>query len=257
MRNRRRTRQDLLAPIYLLVAAFAVLFLVWIFSDKTQLISGVIIVLTMLVSLFCVGYSAMRQYKNVIEDTAESLLMATRAQTDSLTQILNRGAAQSYISRVLKNIDSMTKTAFFLVDLDNFKQVNDMLGHAEGDETLKSAARELRRLFRSTDLVGRLGGDEFVVFLKNFSDEQFVTKKAEAICRALKGTFKSGAQSVTVTCSVGVTIVYNTSVTFDELYRISDASLYKVKNEGKSGYVLTHVQEDNIKSEDYVVVDDI
>ena len=101
------------------------------------------------------------------------------ASTDFLTGVLNRAAIEKRIEeKLMKNAYAGT---FFIIDVDNFKSVNDILGHPIGDKLLKQIASTLSDLFRKDDLVGRLGGDEFCAFMNDIIDPDVVEAKAEQL----------------------------------------------------------------------------
>ncbi|MDO5134766.1 MAG: EAL domain-containing protein [Eubacteriales bacterium] len=158
------------------------------------------------------------------------------AARDSLTRLLNRGALESEIN---KRLDSMADTdlcALFLVDLDDFKAVNDTLGHQSGDDVLEKTAALLAKTFRSTDVVGGLGGDEFAVFLSGNLTEEMVNGKAQVICDQLQ--FAMGLSStITVTASVGIYLSVG-KTSFEYMYRSADLALYKAKKNGKQSYCI-------------------
>ena len=96
---------------------------------------------------------------------AEELLF--KAQRDSLTGLYNKGIAQSMIEEYMENEGLKAKGALFVIDVDNFKAVNDNLGHLAGDSVLTNISSMLSEVFNENSIVGRIGGDEFIVFLKN------------------------------------------------------------------------------------------
>ena len=126
--------------------------------------------------------------------------------------------------------------ALFIIDLDNFKQVNDTLGHQAGDQAIRQSARILSGLFRANDIVGRLGGDEFTVFLCGDITEEYVRKKAAQICDELHLAL-GDSQMVDITASVGVYLSAR-GQEFEGLYQAADLALYKAKKTGKHRYCL-------------------
>ena len=117
--------------------------------------------------------------KNIQKEKERELAFINQAQRDSLTNLYNKMVTQDLIINTLENIKPNSKHALYLIDLDNFKNVNDSFGHAAGDIVLTQIADKLRQSFRETDIVGRIGGDEFLVMLKNIHDLDVVAKKAE------------------------------------------------------------------------------
>ena len=125
----------------------------------------------------------------------------------------------------------------FFIDLDKFKQVNDTLGHAAGDEALISTAQAIRAQFRECDVVGRFGGDEFVVFAPCIGREM-AEQKAERLVQA--GSFLLDAPpdgQIHLTASVGVYMV-TPPETLDDAVRRADEAMYRAKEKGRSQYCI-------------------
>jgi diguanylate cyclase (GGDEF)-like protein len=134
---------------------------------------------------------------------------------------------------------SQTPVAALFVDLDNFKSINDTLGHAVGDELLRAVAARLNGVIRDADALGRLGGDEFVVISEELSLSAGPELVAERLLDALKHPFKLGVDKetqLTVTASVGIAAGDHTSA--EELLRNADIAMYRAKWDGKNRYVV-------------------
>ena len=99
-----------------------------------------------------------------------------RATIDALSGVLNRATLEQCIKKRLETVEPSDTCALFIVDLDDFKQVNDTLGHQAGDQAIRRSAQILSGLFRASDIVGRLGGDEFAIFLCGQVTEELVRK---------------------------------------------------------------------------------
>lgn len=162
--------------------------------------------------------------------------LSEKASHDSLTGLYNHEAAENAVNAFLSGEGSKGIHAFFMIDIDNFKMINDTFGHAEGDETLISVAVQLRKIFRSDDIVARMGGDEYMVFMRNVFSKSFVSVKAQEVCESLQFIRTGGEHQMNVTSSVGVAICDNTETAFENLYRQADEALYQAKNSGKSRY---------------------
>ena len=119
--------------------------------------------------------------------------------------------------------------------MDNFKNVNDLLGHIAGDKALKKVANILKQNFRTSDLVGRLGGDEFVIFMKNIKDEKIIPNFMKRLLKSLNLKFTDNVTTVEIAASIGVSLFPRDGKTFDELYKNADKALYSVKNNAKNG----------------------
>lgn len=159
-----------------------------------------------------------------------------QVEKDPLTGVLNRMAFEIYANLSLNEEAGNQKHALLLLDLDDFKQINDGYGHVLGDHVLIATAERLKACVRNSDYVGRLGGDEFAVFLKNVNREQ-AAKKAAEICEALeKEEMKS--DGAIVTCSIGIACFPQNGTNFNELYLRGDQALYRVKGKGKNSFML-------------------
>lgn len=159
-----------------------------------------------------------------------------KADSDPLTGLLNRGAMEQYTKAFLQGEGSEEKHAFLILDFDNFKQVNDTLGHSEGDRMLIEFAHAVSRLFRAGDLIARLGGDEYTMFMKFIDSDQNAVEKADQVRGAM--TSISAAFGVPVTVSVGIAIYNRDGSTFEKLYKAADTALYRVKKSGKNACAL-------------------
>jgi diguanylate cyclase (GGDEF)-like protein len=156
---------------------------------------------------------------------------------DDLSGLLNRTASRAAIEEALRFGDSEI-VALFMIDIDNFKQVNDTLGHQIGDEALVRISETIKNMFRTADVVARVGGDEFFVFLPDVTPTGFVQTKAESLCNALRLTFSNGVQSVSISSSIGVIVAKRDKIDYETLYSEADYALYEAKNAGKNRYCI-------------------
>lgn len=159
--------------------------------------------------------------------------MATR---DALSGLMNRDTLERCIKERLAAMTAEETCALFIVDLDDFKRVNDTLGHQAGDQAIRRAGKVLSGLFRASDIVGRLGGDEFAVFLCGRVTEKLVRSKAAAICAELQLAM-GDRSAVNITASVGVYLAEKGQA-FEGLYHTADLALYKAKKAGKHRFYL-------------------
>ncbi len=158
------------------------------------------------------------------------------AETDYLTGLLNRAG---FISRINKQLDSSSTEPFalLLIDLDKFKPVNDLLGHAAGDEVLSEVARRLRTQVRSgSDSVCRFGGDEFIVHLQGVNEENMAGQVAKKIIDALNRPIETAAGSARIGASIGVALFPKNGSTLETLLHQADQSMYHVKNSGANSW---------------------
>lgn len=158
--------------------------------------------------------------------------MAKRLRLDALTGVLNKSVAREVIEEVLKN-ESLGEHAFLLIDIDDFKNINDTFGHLFGDSVLVNVAEKISALFRSSDVVGRIGGDEFIVFMKNAGQKQ-AREKAQSICEAVRQKYNGMEEQVEITCSVGVSLYQMGKGDYNTLFSQADIAMYKAKKAGKN-----------------------
>lgn len=173
---------------------------------------------------------------------AEEKDLVQRAENDLLTGILNKKTMEEKVTKCLKDIQGGdTHYIFFMVDLDNFKNVNDKLGHIYGDNAIVDTANKLTEIFSNNAYVGRLGGDEFAVCASYdaFDEESllsYIKKKAEKICEVNRRTYTNGNVSIDITSSVGIAIAPDFGQDFETIYKMADSALYRSKNGGKNCY---------------------
>lgn len=172
--------------------------------------------------------------KNIDEEKRRELEMRRRSERDPLTDLGNRGFTESGVNAYLEQQQGVG--ALLMVDVDNFKLVNDNLGHQAGDQVLQELGQLLQTLFRSSDIVGRIGGDEFVAFMKDTTDRQLAERKAQAINAAFRKTFAAADCVFGISASVGIAMVRGSDKHFSDLLHRADLALYHQKNSGKNGY---------------------
>ena len=168
----------------------------------------------------------------------QALRLAHQAEHDSGTGVFNKGTTRQKIEMAL-NLYAMPKTcAFFMIDLDHFKQINDSYGHAVGDEVIRQTAEILTSSFRAEDVVGRLGGDEFCVFYTGQNDVDTLGCKAAQICEAVRHIHPAQNGGPGTSVSIGIAR-RESGDDFDSLYRKADAALYQRKEAlGRDGYTI-------------------
>jgi diguanylate cyclase (GGDEF)-like protein len=154
-----------------------------------------------------------------------------RATFDALTDAHNRSSILGAVQRELERDDS-TMTAVIYVDLDDFKPVNDNLGHAAGDELLVLVAERLKVASRDEDDAGRLGGDEFLMLLRDISGPEVAMQVAQRICESLGSVFALSSGTVELRASVGVACACAGEITAEELVKRADAAMYLSKDQG-------------------------
>ncbi len=176
--------------------------------------------------------------KNIDADKQKEFLLQEKANRDYLTGLYNRGAGQEHIDQFLQEqAESGTENThvFLILDLDDFKQLNDTLGHQMGDRALQEVADILRMHFREYDIICRLAGDEFVVLIKNLPYD-VIRKNTGILLRKLHLQYQRGQQMVEISASAGVAVWPLHGTNFRELYEKADKALYDAKEKGKKTY---------------------
>ncbi|WP_444995684.1 EAL domain-containing protein [Aliikangiella sp. IMCC44359] len=159
------------------------------------------------------------------------------ANYDSLTQLPNRALCMDRIKYALKRASRTNlMVALLFLDLDHFKDVNDSLGHAVGDQLLKATSQRLLERIRNEDTLARLGGDEFVIILNELNDTEDVISVVEKIVTSFEKPFKLSNYEVNTTVSVGVCMFPHDGIDVDSLMKAADAAMYKAKEVGRNTF---------------------
>ena len=179
---------------------------------------------------------AMLSAKDIDAEKKEEQKLMVAAKMDKMTMLLNRETTMESIRQILVK-EADCAHALFMIDVDNFKMLNDTRGHQTGDEFLIAFATEIRKNFRGSDIVGRIGGDEFFAFMRNISGASEVEKKAERLLSVIRKVC-ADYPSAALSGSIGVGLYPENGRTLEELYKQADYALYQAKREGKNRFVL-------------------
>lgn len=187
----------------------------------------------------CNQFKGFAYIKDIDKQKKDEIELKFKAERDMLTGIYNKGTTEILIKRLL-NLENTKKNshAFFIIDLDDFKSINDSLGHVFGDKVLVEVSKKLNSIFREDDIIGRVGGDEFVVFMKNMKDIKSIENKAIELCNAFRNYYTGENKSYKVSCSIGISVMPHHGTTFIELYKKADKALYYSKNQGKDRFII-------------------
>ncbi len=153
-----------------------------------------------------------------------------RATLDSLTHCHNRISILTALQNELDG-QSRNETAVVFVDLDRFKQVNDTLGHAIGDEALVSVVERFKKATRTEDRVGRLGGDEFLLVIRGLPEPEVAMGVAQRICDSLQTPLQLSCGEVDLRASIGVAFAGEAMISADELVKRADQAMYRSKEQ--------------------------
>lgn len=174
---------------------------------------------------------------DIDEEYKEKSSLIEMAQKDGLTNVYNRSTCKALITQELSKLKTGQKSALLILDIDNFKAVNDEFGHYGGDIVLKEAAKLLPVVFGSQNIVGRLGGDEFTVYLKDAQDRSLLEHNCDFLCAQMR-QIRLPDSSKSFTVSVGVSIAVS-GADYNDLYKNADKALYQAKENGRDGYCIT------------------
>ena len=177
--------------------------------------------------------------QNIDEEKKREIVLYQQAKQDSLTGLHNKAVTQALISETITSYEAAAgrRYAFFILDIDDFKNVNDTFGHAIGDFAIKEFAGELRAQFGDSDIVGRVGGDEFAAFLP-ISNKEWVEKKAGRLVECLSRKIMLDAKECALSASVGIALFPEDGRDFETLYQKADKALYFTKAMGKNGFTI-------------------
>lgn len=206
-------------------------------NDGSENVYGVLFDVTeMVVSQQEINRMNMDLYKKSAEERVKHAQLSTKAKMDELTGILNKIAIEDAIREYLAESEEDQMHAFLMIDSDNFKSVNDIYGHAVGDEVIKYVASVIKRTFRDSDFKGRFGGDEFMVFMKNTTRDA-TAMRANQLNEAIRKPYIKNGKEIHISCSIGISYYSKDGTTFETLFEAADAALYKAKELGKDQFV--------------------
>lgn len=175
--------------------------------------------------------------KDIDEEKREEQKLVTAAKMDKMTMLYNRETTMDSICKILED-EPKANHVLFMMDVDNFKHLNDTRGHQAGDEFLIRFAAALKKSFRETDIVGRIGGDEFFVLMRNVPGEEIIQRKAGELLETIQGVCKD-YKDLELSGSVGISCYPKNGETLEELYAKADAALYQAKRKGKNQIIFS------------------
>lgn len=186
-------------------------------------------------------FSKYKQVVAIIRDITEQYksaeLIRHQAYFDNLTSLPNRFLALDRLSQMLIEAErNIEKAAVLFLDIDDFKKVNDTLGHEIGDKLLIKAAHRLQQVLRKEDTVGRLGGDEFIVLLRGLTDHNDALTITENLLETFRKPFKIDGRELILTTSIGVAMYPENGSSSSDLLRNADTAMYQAKALGRNTY---------------------
>ncbi|WP_195270005.1 diguanylate cyclase [Eubacterium sp. 1001713B170207_170306_E7] len=183
-------------------------------------------------------FKAVGVFVDIDNERKKSEELTQKAQRDTLTKLYNKGTAESLIESQLSFCEENTRCALMIIDIDNFKNVNDTRGHLFGDAFLMEISAKIQSLFRSSDIVGRIGGDEFIVFLRDIPATAVATAKAVQVLENFHHLDEFNFDGGDTSCSIGIACYPDNAVDFHALYKCADYALYQAKRQGKNQFVV-------------------
>lgn len=160
------------------------------------------------------------------------------AEQDSMTGLLNHESAMNRIRQYTTQENRNNLNALFIIDIDNFKDINDTFGHRTGDTVIVEFAERISASFKESDIVGRIGGDEFIVLMKDIDSVFTATNKAAELINTLQYECRREGRSIFLTSSIGIAL-FSDAVKAEDLYSEADEALYNAKYSGKNKYILS------------------
>lgn len=164
----------------------------------------------------------------------ENAILKVKSQIDQLTGLYNKITVQNMVEDALSSSPDGLTHALFIMDIDNFKIVNDIYGHLTGDKTLEKISNQISSIFEKDGIIGRVGGDEFIIFLKNIPDFTFAQDKAQLLLDHLNEILSSFYKTTSISVSIGISFYPHDSGNFYDLFTKADLALYEAKRLGKS-----------------------
>ncbi len=171
---------------------------------------------------------------NIDEEKKAQQELEDKVDRDALTQLLNKEAGKRQVEKYLSA--RTQECALMILDLDNFKEVNDHYGHLFGDALLTRVSRILTNIFHSQDILARIGGDEFMVLVRGISDRQLLTSQCRRLRDMLAHAFQSESLDLNLGCSIGVALCPEHGTDYYELFTKADRALYQAKLQGKNDF---------------------
>ena len=178
---------------------------------------------------------------NVTENQLLKLELERRSNLDSLTGLLNKTATQEVVDLEISKSARAGKhsmSALMMIDVDNFKSVNDTFGHATGDNVLMIISSIINKTFKGLDVKGRVGGDEYIVFARAINSSTSAKRLANTLEMQVIQAFAGGKLEGMVSLSIGIALYPEHGTSFKELYKNADEAMYKVKKCGKGSCCL-------------------
>lgn len=182
--------------------------------------------------------------RNINQQKIEQLRLLNKSEQDAMTGLFNKITTELKVQEHLKSLNSTG--VIMILDIDDFKNINDTYGHLIGDEVIIEIANAMKHFSTGYDIAGRIGGDEFLLYLNNVLDMKFACEKAEKIANRVRSRFPGNDGNCKVTLSIGIAAT-NSPIPYTTFIENADNALYQSKSKGKNCY--TVFKEDDVRSE--------
>lgn len=186
---------------------------------------------------------------NIDEEKKAAAALKLRAERDILTKLFNKDTGRRLTEQYLAETAENLCCVMLIIDMDNFKLVNDRFGHLFGDQILSQAAREIQQLFRSQDILARVGGDEFLVLMKDVSDRELVRNRCQQLIEAFSGLLSEKEFSIALSCSIGAAFAPLHGASYYQLFLHADKALYQAKALGKACFSIYEESQEGSKEQ--------
>lgn len=170
---------------------------------------------------------------DINNDKEKTKALKERAELDSLTKLYNKESGRRLMEKALQNCSENFSCALFVIDLDNFKMINDRYGHMFGDAVLRKIAQMFTDFFRKEDILSRIGGDEFMILLPGVGGSAQAKTIADRILSQLDSAFDSLLSGYHLSCSIGIAIAPQDGKEYNLLFQKADKAMYQAKEDGK------------------------
>ena len=183
---------------------------------------------------------------NIDESKRATSDLQKQAERDSLTKLLNKETCKRQITEYLNSFGNGAYCAMLIIDLDNFKHINDHYGHMFGDTILLKAAQAIKTFFRDRDIVARFGGDEFMVLMKDISNQDLVKDRCQKMLNYFQELLEEENVKGVTGFSIGISLSPEHATSYETLFQCADDALYEVKKLGKNNFQIFKPKEETI-----------
>lgn len=185
---------------------------------------------------------------NIDDEKKELQSLTEKAVMDSAAGVYNKRTTEEMIKAYLSGEGKHGRHALLVIDIDDFKRINDDHGHRVGDAVISALGSKLNQIFRTSDIKGRIGGDEFMILMKDIEGFDLIVNKAQEICQMFKTFEIEKNQWINFSSSIGIAIYDRDGGTYEELYEAADRALYNCKNCRKGTYAFCREEDSRISS---------